>query len=151
VSAVTGMTQQVTQSMSLLAVFVLVGGIGRLVFVAYGDKLTGVNPFRNLSGPALLLAGAVIILGPMFFSSKLNRIWVNIKSYTAEPFITQLLDRDSCTITDTSYCVVIFEGEQEIVVNWYNRGVYLWGVLNPEGGAVWDAPRPPRRPETAAT
>ncbi|WP_420004278.1 hypothetical protein [Arenibacterium sp. LLYu02] len=146
VAALSGTAQGLSQSVTLGMIFLLVGGVGRMIFVAFGDRMVRFNPFRNMSGQMMLLVGGAIVLSPLFFETQVNHVWTKAKSLTVEPFLTEVLGRDSCVIDETSYCVVIFEGEAELVVNWYHRGVYMWALLNPETSAVWDAPRPPRRP-----
>lgn len=133
--------------MQLAMILVVIGGIGRMIFVAFGDRLVAFNPFRHLSGPKMLVVGGAIVLAPVFFETQVNHVLTKTKSLTLEPILTEVLGRDSCVIDEDSYCVVIFEGETELVVNWYHRGIYMWGLLNPDSGAVWDAPRPPERPD----
>lgn len=147
VEALSGTAQGVSQSLTLGMLFLVIGGVGRMIFVAFGDKLVGFNPFHNLSGRWMLIVGLGIVLSPLIFQTQINSLLVRTKSLTVEPFLTEVLGRDSCVIAEASYCVVIFEGDAELVVNWYHRGIYMWGLLNPDAGAVWDAPHPPQRPE----
>lgn len=129
-----------------IALIVAFGFIGRLVFIAYGDRIQNFNPLKALSGVGLVIVAVGILTATVFVSGKQVKAMVLLKSILVEPVLVTLLKKDSCTITDESYCVIVFEDDREISVNWYNRRVDMFKLVNDFTlNPLWASPRPKLR------
>ncbi|KIC16030.1 MULTISPECIES: hypothetical protein [unclassified Leisingera] len=149
-SAVAAGSQEVTSTFVMFGTIAFVGFFGRMIFVAFGPGLAKSNPFRNFSGGGFILLAAALFAGGLYASGKMTKATVLFKRHLADPVIVTLLGKDSCDPADGSYCVVVFEDGQEKIVNWYNKRVYMYEIVNPPEGAVWHTLRPRHRPGLAA-
>lgn len=129
----------------------VLGLVGRMIFVAWGSEIASKNPLKNFSGPAFI-ALAVAIFGFVMLRDvpSVKQAEIFVRTHTVDYVLVDLMQRDSCVIEGDAYCVVVFEDGREMVVNWYDRRVYMWEILNPDTGAPWEAPRPPSRPVVQA-
>ncbi len=115
------------------AVVVLVAGLGffgRLIFVAFGDRLGGLNPLRGVSGWGLIGVSAVLLAGGLVMAGKQRPVIIGFKARVVDPFVVSVLKRDSCDVSGEKYCVVVFEEGREIFVNWYDRRVSMFQIVN---------------------
>ncbi|MCB4456335.1 hypothetical protein [Leisingera sp. McT4-56] len=135
---------------ALIGSIAMIGLFGRLVFVALAPAVARSNPFRNFSGAGFILLAAALFAGGLYASGKMSKAAVLFKRHLADPVIVTWLGRDSCDPADGSYCVVVFENGEEKIVNWYNKRVYMWEIVNPPEGAVWHTMRPRARPGPGA-
>ncbi|MEX0303119.1 MAG: hypothetical protein AB3N24_11905 [Leisingera sp.] len=142
--------QGVSNKLMLIGFIAFVGFFGRMVFVAFAPGISKANPFRGVSGPGLILLAAALFAGALYISGKQTKAMVLFNRHLVDPVIVTLLGRDSCDPADGSYCVVVFEEGSEKIVNWYDKRVYMWEIVNPPEGAVWHTLRPRARPIAAA-
>ncbi|UWQ36385.1 MULTISPECIES: hypothetical protein [Leisingera] len=142
--------QGVSGKLLLFALLAFIGFFGRLVFSAFGPQLAEFNPFRNFSGLGFVLLAVALFAGALYISGKQTKAMVLFKSHLVDPVIVTVLGRDSCDPAQGSYCVVVFEDGREKIVNWHDKRVYMWEIINPPEGAVWHTLRPRPRPGAAA-
>lgn len=147
-SAMAAQSQGLTSNLALIAAIAGLGFFGRLLFVIFGPKLAGRNPLCNFSGTALIVVAAVLFGGAIYASGKWTKAVVLFNRTLVDPVIVTWLGRDSCDPATGRYCVVVFEEERELVVNWYDKRVYMWEIVNPPEGAPRYSPRPLSRPLT---
>lgn len=124
----------------------VVGFVGRLLFMAVGPSVEGRNPLRALSGAAMLGLGMAMIFGTLVVMGKGDKVVRLVRSGIVDPYVVQVLGRDSCDPTDGSYCVVVFDEGREIAVNWFDRRVNMFDIAHPVQGAVASSPRPAPAP-----
>ncbi|MFW8595012.1 hypothetical protein [Cribrihabitans neustonicus] len=148
-AAVAAQSQGFSSSLALIATIAFVGFFGRLVFVAFAPNLAARNPLRHLSGAGFLLLAAAIFGGGLYATGKWTKAVVLFNRSLVDPVIVSWLGRDSCDPASGRYCVVVFEAERELVVNWYDKRVYMWEIVNPPEGAPWHSQRPLSRPFTS--
>lgn len=129
----------------IIGLIALAGFIGRLVFVSFGSSIKKANPLRNFSGLGLIATSIVVFVGGLVVTGKLDKAVHLIQRNTIDPFNIYVLQRDSCDISSGKYCVIVFEGDREISVNWFDSNVYMWELLNPQTGAVYKTLRPRSR------
>lgn len=129
----------------IVGLIALAGFIGRLVFVSFGSSIKNANPLRNFSGFGRIAAGGVVFVGALAMTGKLDKAAHKIQGSTIDPFYIYVLKRDSCDLSSGKYCVILFEGDREISVNWFDNKVYMWELLNPQAGAVYNSLRPRSR------
>ncbi|WP_264212735.1 hypothetical protein [Leisingera thetidis] len=149
-AAVAAGSQEMTGNIALIGTIAFVGFFGRMVFVAFAPGLAKANPFRNFSGTGFILLAAALFAGGLYASGKMTKATVLFKRNLVDPVVVTWLGRDSCDPASGSYCVVVFEDGQEKVVNWYDKRVYMYEIVNPPEGAVWHTLRPQPRPGFAA-
>ncbi|KIC09911.1 hypothetical protein RA19_14240 [Leisingera sp. ANG-M1] len=149
-AAIAAGSKELSSTFTLIAVIAFVGFFGRLVFVAFAPGIAKANPFRNFSAAGFILLAAVLFGGGLYVSGKAVKAEVLLKRHLVDPVLVSWLGRDSCDPGDGSYCVVVFEKGQEKIVNWYDKRVYMWEIVNPAEGAVWHTLRPRPRPGGAA-
>ena len=125
-----------------IALILVAGFFGRLVFVAFGPSIAAANPFRNFSGFGLIGLSVAMFVGYLFVTGKQERALHIVQRNTIDPFLVWVLERDSCDLSGSKYCVIIFEDGREISVNWFAKEVYMWELVNPDHGAVWNTLRP---------
>ncbi|WP_421055966.1 hypothetical protein [Leisingera sp. D0M16] len=134
----------------LFALLAFIGFFGRLVFVAFAPQVAELNLFRNFTSLGFVLLAAALFTGALYISGKQTKAMVLFKRHLVDPVIVTVLGRDSCDPEDGSYCVVVFEDGREKIVNWHDKRVYMWEIVNPPEGAVWYTLRPQPRPGVAA-
>lgn len=144
-SAVAAGSEELTSTLVLIGAIAFAGFFGRMVFVAFGPSIAKSNPFRNFSGSGFILLAAALFAGGLYASGKMTKASVLFKRHLVEPVIVTWLGRDSCDPAQGSYCVVVFEDGEEKIVNWYNKRVYMYEIVNPPAGAVWHTLRPRHR------
>jgi len=147
VSTFVAESQRLTGPGIIVGLIALAGTIGRMLFVAFGSSIQGVNPFRNFSGSGLIILGIVLFIGALGVTGKLDKAVHKVQRNTIDPFNVWILKRDACDLSSGKYCVIVFEEGREISVNWFDREVYMWELLNPQSGAVWKTLRPRSRDE----
>ncbi|WIY25922.1 hypothetical protein [Parasedimentitalea psychrophila] len=129
----------------IVGLIALAGFIGRLVFVSFGSSIKEANPLRNFSGLGLIATSIAMFVGALVVTGKLDKAVHLIQRNTMDPFNIYVLQRDSCDLSGSKYCVIVFEGGREISVNWFDSKVYMWELLNPQTGAVYKTLRPRSR------
>jgi len=129
----------------MIALILVAGYFGRLVFVAFGPSIAAANPLRNFSGFGLIGLCVAMFVGYLFLTGKQERALQVVQRNTIDPFMVWVLERDSCDQLSGKYCVIIFEDGREISVNWFAKEVYMWELVNPDHGAVWNTLRPMAR------
>ncbi|OED47143.1 hypothetical protein AB838_17880 [Rhodobacteraceae bacterium (ex Bugula neritina AB1)] len=149
-SAVAAGSQELTNTFVMFGTIAFVGIVGRMVFVAFGPGIAKAAPFKNFSAGGFILLAAALFAGGLYASGKTTKATVLFKQHLVEPVIVTWLGNDSCEPASGSYCVVVFEGRQEKIVNWYNKRVSMYEIVNPPQGAVWHTLRPRHRPDLAA-
>ncbi|KIC17818.1 hypothetical protein [Leisingera sp. ANG-Vp] len=149
-SAVAVGSQGLTSKLMLIGFIAFAGFFGRMVFVAFAPGIAKANPFRNFSGPGFILLAAGLFAGALYISGKQTKAMVLFNRHLVDPITVTWLGKDSCDPADGSYCVVVFEEGGEKIVNWYDKRVYMWEIINPPEGAVWHTLRPRARPGAAA-
>ncbi|WP_323782019.1 hypothetical protein [Leisingera sp.] len=149
-SAVAAGSQELTSNFVLIGIIAFAGFFGRLVFVAFAPGIARAAPFRNFTAPGFILLAAALFAGGLYLSGRMVKAQVLVSRHLVDPVIVTLLGRDSCDPADGSYCVVVFEDGREKMVNWYDKRVYMWEIVNPPEGAIWHSQRPPARPVPAA-
>ncbi|QAX30495.1 hypothetical protein [Leisingera sp. NJS204] len=143
-------SQEATSTLAMLGLIAFTGIFGRMMFVAFAPGLAKVNPFRNFSGLGFVLLAAGLFAGALYVSGKQTKAIVLFNRHLVDPVIVTLLGRDSCDPARGSFCVVVFEDGQEKIVNWYDKRVYMYEIVNPPEGAIWHTQRPRARPGSAA-
>lgn len=122
------------------------GFIGRLVFVVFGDRLGGLNPLRGVSGWGLIGVAAALLAGGLVMTGKHRPVIIGLKARLVDPFVVSVLKRDSCDVSGEKYCVVVFEEDREIFVNWYDRRVSMFKIVNKlDFNPIRVSPRPVSR------
>ena len=71
-----------------------------------------------------------------------------VQRHVVDPFVISVLDRDSCDLNSGAYCVVVFEEDRELIVNWHDRRIDMFALVNPPSGSVFYTGRPQPRPQT---
>lgn len=149
-SAVAAGSQEMTGNFILIGVIAFVGFFGRMLFVAFAPDLAKAAPFKNFSGPGFILLAVGLFAGGLYISGKMVKAQVMVKRHLVDPVIVTWLGRDSCDPETGGYCVVVFEDDGEKIVNWYDKRVYMYEIVNPPEGAVWHSQRPRARPARQA-
>ncbi len=142
----------------MVDILVLVGALaafgffGRLIFVAYGDRIKDFNPLHGFSGWGLIGVAVVVFAGGLLLTGKQRAAMIRLKAYLVDPFVVSVLNEDSCEVASGKYCVVVFEQDREIVVNWYDRRVSMFEIANDlDFNPILVSLRPVGRPVTGAT
>ena len=134
--------------LTYLLVILAVAGIGRMIFVAYGDKLQLSALYEGFSGKSYVVIFAAICAGLVMFTDQEVRIWIKFKSTMVDPVLTDVLKRDSCNPETNRFCVVVWEDDgREMVVNWHDRRVDAFKVFGGYQFTLFESPRPVARPE----
>lgn len=149
-SALAAGSEELRSSLTLMAIIAFTGFFGRMVFVAFGPGLARANPFRDFTSTGFILLAAALFAGGLYVSGKAVKTEVLIKRHLIDPVAVTWLGWDSCDPEDGSYCVVVFEDGEEKIVNWYDKRVYMWEIVNLPESAVWHTLRPLPRPERFA-
>lgn len=142
----------------MVDVLVIVGAVaalgffGRLFFVAYGERIKGLNPLQGFSGWGLIGVSVAVIAGGLLMTGKQRAAMIRLKAHLVDPFVVSVLKKDSCDVESGTYCVVVFEEDREIVVNWYDRRVSMFEIANDlDFNPILVSLRPAGRPTTGAT
>ena len=143
----TGMSGKLTLIMSIL----VLGIVGRQLFVAFGPNLRFSSPFAGVSGTGILAVGALVLVGGLFMAGKGSTALIQVQRNIVDPFVIEVLERDSCDVTSGAYCVVVFENGREIIVNWHDRRVDMFAIANPRTEIYWKTQRPVARVAPEAT
>ncbi len=136
----------VTDNIVMFGTIAFVGFFGRLIFVAFGPGLANANPLSNFSGYGHILVAVALFAGALHLSGKTVKAQVLFKRHLVDPVVVTVLGRDSCDLTSDSYCVLVFEEGREMSVNWYDKRVYMYEILNPAELPLWSSLRPRGRP-----
>ena len=130
------------RTLLLIVGLAFAGFIGRLVVVSFGDRVAGMNPLRNASGGVMILAAVLLMGGGVFYMNGHVKTGIMIRQHVTDPFIVSVLGRDTCEVPSGDYCVVVFEEEREIVVNWHDKRVHMMELLTPPMNPPWGSLRP---------
>ncbi|MDX2483727.1 MAG: hypothetical protein QNK42_08720 [Pseudodonghicola sp.] len=114
----------------IVAAVAVLGFFGRLIFVAYGDRLGDLNPLRGVSGWGMIGVAAALFAGGLVMTGKHRSAITAFKARLVDPFVVSVLKKDSCDVSSEKYCVVVFEENREIFVNWYDRRVSMFKIVN---------------------
>jgi len=147
VSSVTSVSEGVMGQSILIGSLVVIVFVSRMLFVIFAPSIMALNPLRGFSGVGLIGVAVAIFIGGLFLTGKQDHAVRVVQRNIMDPFTVSVLKRDSCDIASGAYCVVVFEGAREISVNWFDHRVYMWDIINPPSGAIWDARRPVSRNE----
>ncbi|MFS4582309.1 hypothetical protein [Phaeobacter sp. C3_T13_0] len=131
-----------TDNIAMFGTIAFVGFFGRLVFVAFGPGLANANPLKNFSG-----FGRVLLAVALNVSGKMAKAQTLFKRHLVDPIIVTVLGRDSRDLASDDCCVMLFEQGREMSVNWYDKRVYIYEILNPLTLPLWSFLRPQIRPE----
>jgi len=147
VSSVTSVSEGLMGQSILIGSLVVIIFVSRMLFVTFAPSIMALNPLRGFSGFGLIGVAVAIFIGGLFLTGKQGHAVQVVQRNIIDPFTVSVLKRDSCDIASGAYCVVVFEAEREISVNWFDKRVYMWEIINPPSGAVWDTRRPVSRNE----
>ena len=130
----------------------VLGFFGRLIFVAYGDRIKDFNPLHGFSGWGMIGVSVAFLAGGMLLTGKQRVALIRLKAHLIDPFVVSVLHKDSCDVASGKYCVVVFEEGREIVVNWYDRRVSMFEIANDlDFNPILVSRRPVGRPAMGAT
>lgn len=132
---------------TVIMIIAVLGVVGRQVFVAFGPNLKFSNPFARFSGFGLMGVAMAAFVGGLIVTGKGRTALIQLQRNISDPFIVSVLKRDSCDVATGAYCVVVFEGNREIVVNWFDKRVDMFAIANPLTEVHWLTVRPQMRPE----
>ena len=123
------------------------GLIGRMIFVAWGDRLRPSAWLQNMSGAGLIALALGLFVVGIFVSGTEVRAWVKIQQSLIDPFLVTVLKRDSCNPTNDRFCVVVWEQDgREIMVKWHDRRVNAHKVFGGHQFTLYSSARPQPRP-----
>ena len=142
---VTQSSQGAAGKLIIMLVILAAGLMARPIFVAVMSNLRLSNPLRNSSGGALIGVGLVLVLGVVFFAGRQRNLLVDFQRLIVDPIYVSVLHEDTCNTEGGVYCIIIFDDGYELDVNWHDRNVYMWKILNPDQGTVWTSLRPMAR------
>ncbi|MBE1285019.1 MAG: hypothetical protein GJ676_17030 [Rhodobacteraceae bacterium] len=128
--------------LTTILIVLAIGVFGRMVFVAFGDRLRIANPLAALSGAGWIIVALSTFLGGLFVTGQARPAWIQVQRHVIDPFVVSILERDSCDPGTGAYCVVVFDPGREMVVNWYDKRVDMYRIVNPQTGPVRRSPRP---------
>lgn len=134
-----------TRTLIIIVCVALFGFVGRLVFVAFSDRVAGINPLRNASGGVMIMAAVALMGGGIFMMNGHVKSLILVRQHVVDPFIVSVLGWDSCDVASGAYCVVVFEDDREIVVNWHDKRVHMMVLLTPPQNPPWGSLRPMTR------
>lgn len=134
-----------TRALLIIVGLAVLGFIGRLVMVGYGDRIAGMNPLKGASGGVFILAAAALIGGGVFYMNGPVKLSIMLRQNVTDPILVSVLGRDSCDPASGAYCVVVFEVDREIVVNWHDSRVHMMALMTPPMNPPWASLRPKAR------
>ncbi len=145
-----GAARQVTSAvgpMVWLMVIVAVAGVGKLVFIAWGDKVSLPGLLGNLHGAGLIAFSVLFLVAGIFISDREVRVWVKFKQTFVDPVIVDILGRDSCDPETNRFCVVTWDDDgREIAVNWYDNRLKAFDIYGGYDLTLYESLRPQLRP-----
>lgn len=147
VSEVSQINEGMSGKLKMIMIILVLGIVGRQVFVAFGSNLKLSNPLARLSGVGVLLVGVLVMVGGLLAAGKGRPALIQVQRNIVDPFVVGVLERDSCDIASGAYCVVVFEGDREIIVNWHDKRVDMYAIANPRTEILWKTQRPAARAE----
>ena len=150
VSGVSQMNEGMSGKLTIIMSILVLGIVGRQLFVAFGSNLKLSNPLANMSGVGVLLVGVGVLVGGLFVAGKGQSALIQVQRNIVDPFVVGVLERDSCEIASGAYCVVVFEEDREIIVNWHDKRVDMYAIANPRTEILWKTQRPVARTERLA-
>lgn len=132
----------------------VVGFLGRMLFMVFGPRVSGFNPFRTMSGAGMLIVAVLMVLGAVVAAGKGGKAVRLVQGGIVDQYKISVLGQDSCDVETGDYCVIVFEDGREIVVNWFDRRVNMFDIAHPIQGAVASSKRPhavdrPAEPDAA--
>lgn len=80
-------------------------------------------------------------------TGKAQTALLQLQRNISDPFFVSVLKHDSCDVTTGAFCVVVFEREREIVVNWFDKRVDMFAIVNPQAEVHWLTIKPQLRSE----
>lgn len=131
-----------TRALMIIVGLAVAGFIGRLVVVSFGDRIAGMNPLRDASGGMMILVAFALIGGGVFYMNGPVKLSIMFRQHVTDPFMVSVLGRDSCDLASGAYCVVVFEKDREIVVNWHDKRVHMMQLMTPPMNPPWGSLRP---------
>lgn len=150
VSGVSQMNEGMSGKLTIIMSILVLGIVGRQLFVAFGSNLKLSNPLAHMSGVGVLLVGVAVLVGGLFVAGKGQFALIQVQRNIVDPFVVGVLERDSCEIASGAYCVVVFEEDREIIVNWHDKRVDMYAIANPRTEILWKTQRPVARAEQLA-
>jgi hypothetical protein len=146
VSAVSDVAHSnLVRAMLIIGAIAAVGLLGRVFFGNMRDWATRHNPLGDASGAGLIIGALVLIFGGLYFTSGHVKSMVVVQRHIVDPFVVSVLKKDSCALESGDYCVVVFEQDREIVVNWFDKRVHMLSLMTPPMNPPWGSPRPKAR------
>jgi len=146
-AGVSEMRDGLSGQFTVIMLILVIGIVGRQVFVAFGPSVKLSNPLAGLSGHGMLVAAVVIMVSGLMVTGKGRWALIQVQRQAVDPFVVSVLGRDSCDVASGAYCVVVFEGSREIIVNWHDTRVDMYAIANPRSEVRWLDLRPKVRPE----
>lgn len=143
---VSKVTSGLAGQFSIILMILVIGVVGRQVFVAFGPSLKMSNPLAGLSGIGMILVAFAIMVGGLMVMGKGRWALIQVQRQIVDPFVVDVLERDSCEVASGDYCVVVFEDGREIIVNWFDKRVDMFAIANPQTEVHWLTTRPQLRP-----
>lgn len=152
-----GAANQITSAvgpMLWIMILLALGMLGRMVFVAWGDKMNISGWFQNASGVGLIGLALALFVGGIFITDRDVRAWVVIQQTVVDPVLVGVLKRDSCNPDNDRFCVVVWDDKgRELIVKWHDKRVDAHEAF---GGydynlSVVESPRPILRPDHITT
>ncbi|MFY9212574.1 MAG: hypothetical protein WAO69_15765 [Aestuariivita sp.] len=132
-------------AMMIIGAIAVFGLLGRLFFMAMRDRAAKHNPLRDASGGGLIFASLALVAAGIYFNSGHVKTMVMVQRHVVDPITVSVLKRDSCQLSGGDYCVVVFQEDREIVVNWFDKRVHMFTLLTPAMNPPWGSPRPVAR------
>lgn len=150
-AGVAGKITSAVGPMFWIMIILALGGIGRMVFVAWGDKFQVSKMFENFSGYGLIAVALGLMVAGVFVADREVRAWVIIQQKIVDPLLVTVLGRDSCNPENDRFCVVVWtESGREVIVKWHDKRVDALKVYGDYEFSLTESARPLARPERAA-
>lgn len=150
-AGVAGKITSAVGPMFWIMIILALGGIGRMVFVAWGDKFQISRMFENFSGYGLIAVAIGLMLAGVFVADREVRAWVIIQQKIIDPVLVNVLGRDSCNPENDRFCVVVWtDSGREVIVKWHDKRVDALQVYGDYEFSLTQSARPLARPERAA-
>ena len=146
-TAVSEMNGAMSGKFTVIMIILMLGLVGRQVFVAFGPSIKISNPLARFSGLGMIGVAVLLIFGGLVVTGKGRYAMIQVQRNILDPFVVNVLERDSCDVTSGAYCVVVFEPDREIIVNWHDKRVDMFAIANPQTEVHWLTTRPKLRPE----
>ncbi|UTS79514.1 hypothetical protein [Phaeobacter piscinae] len=150
-SALAAGSHAATDNIIMFGTIAFIGFFGRLLYVAFGPGLASANPLSNFSGYGHILVAVALFAGALHLSGKTVKAQVLFNRHLVDPILVTVLGRDSCDQNGDDYCVIVFEQDREMSVNWYDKRVHMYELLNAAELPLWSSLRPQGRPRGRPT